>query len=111
MYLWVALDEAGKATGILYWDDGESLNTWENKQVTVVEFRVTNQSLISNVTQTGYTKEPMKLDYITVLGVETGVTKVWSNGSPHTQFKLTKQVLNVTELNLDLTKPFNITWT
>uniref|UniRef100_A0A8D8XLI2 Lysosomal alpha-glucosidase n=1 Tax=Cacopsylla melanoneura TaxID=428564 RepID=A0A8D8XLI2_9HEMI len=110
MFLAVHMNETKQAHGTLYWDDGQSLNTWESKQVTVVEFTAISQSVTSSVALIGYTKEPIILEYISVMGESSNITKVWFNGVEHETFVPDPEGLYVGNLSWDLTKPFNLTW-
>ncbi|KAL1451386.1 hypothetical protein WDU94_005767 [Cyamophila willieti] len=53
-----------------------------------------NQSVTSNVPLIGYTKEPITLDYISVMGENENVTKVWFNGVEHVTFVPDPEVRN-----------------
>ncbi|GFS37688.1 lysosomal alpha-glucosidase [Nephila pilipes] len=74
-----ALDENLRATGELYWDDGDSLDTFEKNKNTIVEIYVNNNILTSVVSYDGY-DDPMDLAGIQILGTFEGLTEVSVNG-------------------------------
>jgi alpha-glucosidase (family GH31 glycosyl hydrolase) len=75
----VAPDESGKATGTLYWDDGESLDSVSGGKNTLVEFNFSqnaNQSLLSiSVKRNGYSFAN-KLNKIRLLDVKLRPTQI-----------------------------------
>ncbi|GFQ91347.1 lysosomal alpha-glucosidase [Trichonephila clavata] len=75
----VALDENLRATGELYWDDGDSLDTFEEKRFSLVEFYVYNNTLTSALTYGGY-DGPMNVTGILILGLSKGPSEVSVNG-------------------------------
>ena len=64
--LLVALDENMSANGSLFLDDGESLNTYENKQYTLINFTATQVSVPSDPDQLNCNRNIPKL--IAIIG-------------------------------------------
>nr|KAG5713836.1 hypothetical protein BaRGS_024463 [Batillaria attramentaria] len=62
----VASDENMTASGQLYWDDGESLDSVEAKKYTLVEFKMVGSSVKSNVIMGNY---PAKLNAFEILAI------------------------------------------
>ncbi|XP_059802933.1 maltase-glucoamylase [Hypanus sabinus] len=75
--LLIALDEQGKANGELFWDDGESRDTFESGAYIDCQFTVMESTLNIKVVKNGYT-DPNNLMFeeIRILGMETIPTSV-----------------------------------
>uniref|UniRef100_A0A4W3K2V3 alpha-glucosidase n=1 Tax=Callorhinchus milii TaxID=7868 RepID=A0A4W3K2V3_CALMI len=71
MGLLIALDEQGRAEGRLFWDDGESRDTFEKEQYISYRFSVAQDVLKLEVLKNGY-KDPNNLQFeeITILGLQ-----------------------------------------
>lgn len=108
MGLIAAGDEKGSAYGELYWDDG---NTLDNNEFDVVNFTLTPNKLNSTIKYWSY-KTNIILGSVQVLGVETGISVVTVNDTPHKNFtyKAEFKHLNITNLMVDLSQTFVITW-
>ncbi|XP_045462356.1 lysosomal alpha-glucosidase-like [Harmonia axyridis] len=110
IHLLVALDEQGKALGQLYWDDGDSLNTYEEKQYSLTTFSAEDNTLrIQNI----YRQElPPNLGNVTILGVQTTVTSATLNGNSIKNFyyDAVHQVLLIDKLNLDFKTDIVFSW-
>ncbi|XP_077970548.1 maltase-glucoamylase-like [Styela clava] len=108
----VVLNENGRATGELFWDDGTSIDTIANMKYTLIEFACESSSLTSQIVHSNTTAEDMTLGSIRVLGVSEFTTKVLLNGNSHHNFTyngLTKE-LQITGLMVDLKTAFEIVW-
>uniref|UniRef100_F7BGM0 Sucrase-isomaltase n=1 Tax=Monodelphis domestica TaxID=13616 RepID=F7BGM0_MONDO len=69
MGLIVAMDENHMAQGSLFWDDGDSIDTYEKGQYLLVHFKLNQNTLTSSVTHNGYSNpEELRLGYIKVWG-------------------------------------------
>ncbi|XP_050821721.1 sucrase-isomaltase, intestinal [Gopherus flavomarginatus] len=118
MGLTVALDDNEVAQGQLYWDDGVSIDTYENGNYILATF-ATNQSVLEiTIVHNGYTDpNNLKFDEIKVLGVDRvplAVT-VKQNGvtvpSLHSvSYSATEKLLHITGLQLELGKPYSVDW-
>ncbi|XP_053164989.1 sucrase-isomaltase, intestinal [Hemicordylus capensis] len=120
MGLTVALDDDGKAQGQLYWDDGISIDAYENGHYLLHAFNASQNALHISVTNQGYS-DPNNLKFaeIKILGVvASNTTKVvvLQNGtaipSSHNEtFDVSNQVLHITGLQLALGEAYTLTWT
>ena len=64
----VLLDNEGNATGQLYWDDGESLDSMDFGEYTLVNFRVRDKRLSSVAANAGFTGEVVRVKQVTITG-------------------------------------------
>ncbi|MCX7564630.1 hypothetical protein OS176_14030, partial [Xanthomonadaceae bacterium XH05] len=78
--LLVALDDAGSAHGSLFWDDGEGIDTVQNKSFLLTSFDVSSGVLTSTVTTDGLAEA----DRLTL-----GEVKVWGITGPITDVTMT----------------------
>ncbi|KAK7508001.1 hypothetical protein BaRGS_00000966 [Batillaria attramentaria] len=103
----VASDENMTASGQLYWDDGESLDSVEAKKYTLVEFKMVGSSVKSNVIMGNY---PAKLNAFEILAITSKPSAATLNGqSTPFQYDPVGQILTV-DADVDLTQPFTLTW-
>jgi alpha-glucosidase (family GH31 glycosyl hydrolase) len=113
MGLLVALDDALSATGSLFWDDGESVNTYENNQYYFATFSVSGGQLTSQIVFDGYRGvDSLRLNDVRVMGIPSSVTSVTVNRTPTsswTQNATTKQ-LTITDIGSPLNADLTITW-
>lgn len=107
----VALDEDGASSGSLYYDDGDSIGTIEKGEYFLADFAVSNKELKSSVITNGYgDMAQKKLDKIRLLGAGT-VSSVMVNGQAHSSFsQLPSGEVSITQLGLDPTRAFTISW-
>ncbi|XP_056622067.1 sucrase-isomaltase, intestinal [Triplophysa dalaica] len=119
MGLIVALDENSRASGELFWDDGESRETVSSRSYMHYHFDVVNGILSINVLHNGYT-DPNNLHFenITVMGVSGSPAAVLvTEGSTSTiltesqiHYDPVKEVMHLRDLKLDLGKNYIVTW-
>ncbi|XP_021568327.1 putative maltase-glucoamylase-like protein FLJ16351 [Carlito syrichta] len=79
MGLTVALDDNGEAEGQMFWDDGQSINTYENGNYFLATFTVTQNVLQIQTIHNEYlsNSNPLKVGYIKIWGmISTYVTQV-----------------------------------
>nr|XP_012423605.1 PREDICTED: putative maltase-glucoamylase-like protein FLJ16351 [Odobenus rosmarus divergens] len=79
MGLIVALDDNGKAEGQVFWDDGQSIDTYENGNYFLANFTATQNLLQIQVEHNKYLSDlnPLKVGYIKIWGISsTFVTQV-----------------------------------
>ncbi|CAF1621154.1 unnamed protein product [Adineta ricciae] len=95
----VALSSFRNATGNLFWDDGDSIET---KIYNYFEFSSVENTLTINATVTNYTDSPMRLELVRIFGVNQSVTDVIVNGKEHIDFfyNISDQVLVIYALDL-----------
>ncbi|EMP39291.1 Lysosomal alpha-glucosidase [Chelonia mydas] len=86
MTLVVALTVAGVARGDLFWDDGESLLTFEKGDYTQILFLAMNGVLLSELVRVNSQVDGLLLQEVTVLGVPSPPQRVLANGVPVSNF-------------------------
>ncbi|XP_010224907.1 PREDICTED: lysosomal alpha-glucosidase [Tinamus guttatus] len=111
MTLIVALTTDGFARGDLFWDDGESLQTFENGDYTQLLFLAAHGAVLSELLRTRGQADGLLLTAVTVLGVTSAPWRVLANGTPVEDFSYRSdtQVLTV-PVSLPMWEPFAITW-
>jgi len=114
MGLIVALDDAAQATGSLFWDDGDTLNTYQTNIYFLSQFTASaNGQLHSQVIHNGYSGvNAVHFATVRVLGVVPTVTSVTVGGAPHGSFifNTATRELTVTNMNVPLTADINVAW-
>jgi len=117
--LLVALGRTGQATGELFLDDGETLDTVENGQCTLIFFTAS----VSSDKQGTLVGSPMYVNYFSISPMNTikifGVTQtlpnpqVTLNGVTFSSWKYNSntQVLTLNNIGLSLLESFTIVWT
>ncbi|XP_067246031.1 sucrase-isomaltase, intestinal [Chanodichthys erythropterus] len=119
MGLIIALDDNKAASGELFWDDGDSRDTVSSRSHIRYQFSVVNGVLTMDVVHKGYTDpNNLKFEDITVMGVTTAPTLILvsdgttSNALPESQvhYDSTKQVIHLTNLELELGKNYTVQW-
>ncbi|XP_007946915.1 sucrase-isomaltase, intestinal [Orycteropus afer afer] len=119
MELIVAADDNQMAQGSLFWDDGESIDTYERGLYFMVQFNLNKNNLTSTILKNGYVNEAeMRL----------GLIKVWGKGTTPIKeisliYKGNKELLPFTDnpnaeilsidlkaKNVTLDKPIEISW-
>lgn len=108
--LLVAPDEKNEASGLLFWDDGESIETYERSQYNCLKFNLTGQKLSCTVDTWKYETD-MILGSVDILGVKS-VTSVVVNGTDYKNFthKADSQYLQINNLTLNMKSKFSIAW-
>ncbi|CAL8132402.1 unnamed protein product [Orchesella dallaii] len=109
----VALDDEGKASGSLYYDDGDSIGTIENEEYFLADFLAENNTIISTVVKNGYQgMSDKRLTTIRLLGIKGTFEDLMVNGTIHTSWTTmpSGEVL-ISNLTLSLTSGFTISWT
>ncbi|KAL1517514.1 hypothetical protein ABEB36_001270 [Hypothenemus hampei] len=108
--LLVAPNENGEAFGELYWDDGDSLNTIEEKQFSLINFALENSNLRSQI-ENWAEEYPPNLGSVTVMGIQKAVSEVTVNNVslPFT-FDTIRKYLVVDDLDISLENPLVVAW-
>ncbi|XP_061493207.1 sucrase-isomaltase, intestinal [Rhineura floridana] len=118
MGLTVALDDNSNAQGLLYWDDGTTIDAYENGLYLLHTFNASKGALDINVAHQGYfDPNNLKFGEIKILGVANvpeNVT-VLQNGalipSSHNQdYNSSTKVLHITGLQLALGQAYTLRW-
>ncbi|KAM8947191.1 lysosomal alpha-glucosidase [Pelodytes ibericus] len=109
----VALSAQGIARGDLFWDDGDSLETFEKGDYTQVLFLAKNNVVLSEVIRVNSQSDGLKVGIVAVYGISTPPTAVLVNGvaSEDFSYNMVTKVLSIDELSLPIGKEFTITWT
>ncbi|XP_050822069.1 probable maltase-glucoamylase 2 [Gopherus flavomarginatus] len=122
MGLTVALDDNEVAQGQLYWDDGVSIDTYENGNYFLATFAANQSTVIMSVVHNNFltNTNPLKFGYMNIWGIGnqqiTGVTVTY-DGQTHTITNFTSnqgnQVLQIdfTEKIFSIEKFTQLTWT
>ncbi|XP_033108978.1 maltase-glucoamylase, intestinal-like [Anneissia japonica] len=108
----VALDDADEATGALFWDDGDSVDTYENGNYFLADIVCSKGVLTGTVTNNGGSAAGgLQWNTIRVLGV-TSVSSVMVGRVNHSSFAFdssTKE-LKITSIKQPLTSTLKVTW-
>ncbi|XP_008070613.1 sucrase-isomaltase, intestinal [Carlito syrichta] len=119
MKLIVAADDNQMAQGSLFWDDGESIDTYENNQYFMVQFDLNKTTLTSTILKNGYiNKSEMRLGFIHIWGkgntTVNEVTLIYNGRNESLQFgqEADKEILNIDLAlkNVTLDQPIEIYW-
>ncbi|KAM9296667.1 lysosomal alpha-glucosidase-like, partial [Gastrophryne carolinensis] len=112
LILMVALTTDGFARGDLFWDDGDSLGTFESRDFTQVLFIASNNALLSEILQLNRQADDLKLQTVQIYGIESPPKKVMVNEVATEDFTYTTdtKVLSVTNFSLPIHTEFTITW-
>uniref|UniRef100_A0A7M4FH22 Integrator complex subunit 1 n=1 Tax=Crocodylus porosus TaxID=8502 RepID=A0A7M4FH22_CROPO len=105
-----ALSPNAVAWGDLFWDDGESLDSFEKDNYSYLVFNVTQNVFTSTVLHANVEATYVTVDTLTVYGVRGPPTRVTINGEEHPFSYLDNQVLTVSDLHLSLSQGFSIRW-
>lgn len=110
LHLVSALSDDGSASGDLFWDDGESMDTYETNQYAYVIFNVSQNVMTSEVLQNHLEATYITVDSVCFFGVKQkpSLVLVNSHGVPFTYRE--NQVLTVSNLGLNLSRNFTIKW-
>ncbi|XP_005039276.1 PREDICTED: sucrase-isomaltase, intestinal-like [Ficedula albicollis] len=79
--LLIALDEQGQASGSLFWDDGDSIDTIEKENYFLAKYTFSKGSLKTEIVKNGYRgADTLKYNKITILGLKLRPQAVSLNG-------------------------------
>ncbi|KAM6301712.1 sucrase-isomaltase, intestinal-like [Podargus strigoides] len=77
----IALDEQGEASGSLFWDDGDSIDTIEKENYFLAKYTYSNGNLKTEILKNGYRgADTLKYNKITILGLKLRPHGVSLNG-------------------------------
>ncbi|XP_042560786.1 lysosomal alpha-glucosidase-like [Clupea harengus] len=110
MHLIGALSEDGVAEGDLFWDDGETIATYENNQHAYIRFRVQKSTMTSEVLQANVEASYITVETVSFYGVKPEPKRVTVNSQDADFTYRANQVLTVTNLGLNLSQNFTISW-
>ncbi|MBN3305105.1 LYAG glucosidase, partial [Amia calva] len=106
----VALRDDGSATGDLFWDDGESIDTYETGQYAYIAFNVSQKTFTSTVLHSHVEATYITVETVSFFGVREEPSNVTVNSKDVPFTYRTNQVLTVTDLGLNLSQGFMIRW-
>uniref|UniRef100_A0A8C3N201 alpha-glucosidase n=1 Tax=Geospiza parvula TaxID=87175 RepID=A0A8C3N201_GEOPR len=114
----IALDTNNEASGDLFWDDGESTGTIDNKAYIYYEFKVSNNALQMTATHSNYADpNNLKFEEIKILGLSQGITSVSVSQNnvaqdyiPNITYDPVTKVAVIKGLQLELGKSYTIQW-
>ncbi|XP_014903912.1 lysosomal alpha-glucosidase [Poecilia latipinna] len=111
-FLTVALSSGGWARGELFWDDGDSLRTFETQNYCYVNFTAGQSQIISDPLNLNGALASLLLGGLQVFGVPSQPLHVLANGEKVIDFtyKTDTKVLTVTRLALPMSKTFTVQW-
>ncbi|KAG8511483.1 Sucrase-isomaltase, intestinal, partial [Galemys pyrenaicus] len=118
MKLIVAADDMQMAQGSLFWDDGESIDTYEKDQYSLVQFNLNKNTLTITMLKNGYiNRNEMRLGYIDIWGkgntAVKNVTLLYNGKNESVSFfEPGKEILKIDlkQKNVVLDGPIEITW-
>ncbi|XP_053711652.1 lysosomal alpha-glucosidase [Synchiropus splendidus] len=110
LHLISALSADGSAGGDLFWDDGESLDTYEKGQYAYIVFAVAQRVMTSQVLHNNVEATYITVASATFYGVKEKPAKVLVNSQESPFTYRTNQVLTVADLQLNLSQNFTISW-
>ncbi|KAJ8251633.1 hypothetical protein GJAV_G00223460 [Gymnothorax javanicus] len=110
--LTVALSAEGRARGELFWDDGDSLDTFERSDYSFLLFVAAEATLVSQPLKINGALEGLFLGGVHVFGVSSPPLEVLVNGERLEDFSYHSdtQVLTVAGLALPMVDSFTIHW-
>ncbi|XP_075702524.1 lysosomal alpha-glucosidase-like [Rhinoderma darwinii] len=112
LLLFVALTSGGFAKGDIYWDDGDSLDTYKKEDYSRIIFVAQKNVLLNEVVQIKPEAEKLELDAVAVFGVPVNPAKILVNGVASKNFKYFPgtKLLKIEKLSLPFGKKFAIEW-
>ncbi|ERE87765.1 sucrase-isomaltase, intestinal-like protein [Cricetulus griseus] len=119
MRLIVAADDNQTAQGTLFWDDGESIDTYERDLYTLIQFNLNQKNLTNSILKNGHTnKYEMILGEVYVWGKGTTsvneVNLTYGGNTLKTNFTqdAAKEILiiDLKQMDVFLNEPIEISW-
>uniref|UniRef100_A0A4W6G9A5 Alpha glucosidase 2 n=1 Tax=Lates calcarifer TaxID=8187 RepID=A0A4W6G9A5_LATCA len=110
LHLISALSDDGSATGDLFWDDGESIDTYETNQYTYIIFSVAQNVMTSQVLHNNVEATYITVELASFYGVKEKPSRVLVNSQDASFTYRENQVLTVADLGLNLSQNFTISW-
>ncbi|XP_036301753.1 sucrase-isomaltase, intestinal [Pipistrellus kuhlii] len=119
MRLLVAADDNHMAHGSLFWDDGETIHTYEKNQYLLAQFDLNKTTLTSTILRNDYkNKDEMRLGFIDIWGIGTTpinkITLIYNGNIQTLNFtqEANKQKLNInlSANNIIINEPIQISW-
>jgi alpha-glucosidase (family GH31 glycosyl hydrolase) len=108
-----ALDDGGNAVGSLFWDEGDTPDTYETGNYFQGSYVVNQRTLTGGIDVNGYSEvSSLHFATVSVWGVATAPSQVTVNGSPWSSYIYdgSRQVLDISQLSITVNSAFTITW-
>ncbi|KAF7221012.1 lysosomal alpha-glucosidase isoform X1 [Nothobranchius furzeri] len=111
-FLTVALSASGQARGVLFWDDGDSLDTFEMENYSYLIFTAGESQVSSDPQRLNGDLDALVLGGLQVFGVPSPPLHVLANGVEASEFTYCadSKVLTVTSLALPMSEMFTVQW-
>ncbi|XP_064650089.1 sucrase-isomaltase, intestinal-like isoform X2 [Lineus longissimus] len=111
MGLIVAIDDNGKAKGDLFWDDGETIDSFENGAYFLAQFSYDRGSLRSTIVHSNYDgAKTLKMNSMRIMGVaSTTWVKVNDNNHGDFTFNSNTKELSINNIGANMGVDFSIT--
>lgn len=112
LFLTVALSAGGWARGHLFWDDGDSLDTFEMGNYCYIIFIAGQSQVVSDPLRLNGALDGLVLGGLQVFGVPSPPLYVLANGDKVRDFtyRTDTKVLTVTSLALPMSEVFTVQW-
>ncbi|KAJ4944595.1 hypothetical protein JOQ06_013138 [Pogonophryne albipinna] len=110
LHLVTALSEGGAASGDLFWDDGETIDTYENNLYSYIMFSVAQNVMTSQVLHSNVEATYITVETASFYGVKQKPSRVMVNSQDATFTYRDNKVLTVADLGLNLSQNFTISW-
>ncbi|XP_076004053.1 lysosomal alpha-glucosidase [Genypterus blacodes] len=110
LHLVSALSDNGSASGDLFWDDGESVDTYEADKYAYITFSVAQNVMTSHVLHNHVEAPSLSILSASFYGVKKKPSKVLVNSHDAPFDYRDNQVLTVADLSLTLSQNFTISW-
>ncbi|KAF0037092.1 hypothetical protein F2P81_009966 [Scophthalmus maximus] len=110
LHLVSALTDDGSAGGDLFWDDGESVDTYETDKYAYVVFSVAQNAMTSQVLRSDVEATYITVELASFYGVKEKPSRVLVNSQDATFTYRANRVLTVADLGLNLSQNFTISW-
>ena len=109
MELLAALDTRQAATGLLFWDDGESLDNLTLRKYFLGRMSVAERILSMSVMVDGVRElQNLLISRVVIIGISSGVGAVIVNGEEHWDWTFENGGLDVTNLQISVNDDFQI---
>ncbi|CAG4950910.1 unnamed protein product [Colias eurytheme] len=108
LQLLAAPSREGIASGNLYWDDGQSLHSYEEKKYTHIIFKLKDNELTSSIQWWGYGVP--QINQIKILNQDAIKIVTVNNETAKFLYNEKIKVLTI-DCNINLDKPFSVKWT
>nr|XP_055062025.1 lysosomal alpha-glucosidase [Misgurnus anguillicaudatus] len=110
LHIIVSLSDEGLAQGDLYWDDGETLDSYETDEYAYIYFTVKQNTMKSEVLRSHQEATYITVETVSFYGVKAEPENVTVNSQEAAFAYHDNKVLIVTDLGLNLSQNFTISW-